>query len=140
MIAALEESAAENRVYLFRKAMPFMNTLLYEIANPHNSNRVLLKDRSIAQLHAQIVLKKLNEKEGFQQENRTTDSNRELERLSDREQEIYRLLQQGKTRKEIASELGITVNTVRTHTKNIYRKTGAHAQSELGQPRIDSLR
>jgi len=42
--------------------------------------------------------------------------------ISDREVEIIEALVVGKTNKEIASELYISINTVKTHIKNIYRK------------------
>jgi DNA-binding NarL/FixJ family response regulator len=42
--------------------------------------------------------------------------------ISDREVEIIEALVVGKTNKEIASELFISINTVKTHIKNIYRK------------------
>jgi len=42
--------------------------------------------------------------------------------FSDRESQITRLLIQGKTNFEIAQELFISVNTVKTHIKNIYSK------------------
>lgn len=42
--------------------------------------------------------------------------------ISDREVEIIEALVVGKTNKEIAAELFISINTVKTHIKNIYRK------------------
>ena len=42
--------------------------------------------------------------------------------ISEREREIIEALAKGKTNKEIASELFISINTVKTHIKNIYRK------------------
>ncbi len=42
--------------------------------------------------------------------------------ISDRETEIIEALVVGKTNKEIAAELFISINTVKTHIKNIYRK------------------
>ena len=40
--------------------------------------------------------------------------------ISDREVEIIEALVVGKTNKEIAAELFISINTVKTHIKNIY--------------------
>lgn len=42
--------------------------------------------------------------------------------ISEREVEIIEALVVGKTNKEIAAELFISINTVKTHIKNIYRK------------------
>lgn len=48
-----------------------------------------------------------------------------------REAEIIRLLAEGKTNKEIAAQLGITVRTVETHRANIMLKLGLHSLAEL---------
>jgi LuxR family maltose regulon positive regulatory protein len=50
--------------------------------------------------------------------------------LSEREQEVLRMLHTHLSRKEIADELGISVNTVRFHVKNIYGKLDVHSRSE----------
>jgi predicted ATPase/DNA-binding CsgD family transcriptional regulator len=47
-----------------------------------------------------------------------------IEPLTEREQEILRLLAQGLTNKEIAAQLTIVVGTVKTHNHNIYGKLG----------------
>jgi len=44
--------------------------------------------------------------------------------LTRREVEITKLIANGHTNKEIATQLGIGFYTVRTHHKNILRKTG----------------
>ncbi|MBO4403969.1 MAG: response regulator transcription factor, partial [Treponema sp.] len=51
--------------------------------------------------------------------------------FSKRERMIAREILKGKTDKEIASELGITVQTVMTHNKNIFKKAGVHSRVEL---------
>jgi len=48
-----------------------------------------------------------------------------------REVEIIRLLVEGKTNKEIATELGITLRTVETHRAHIMMKMGFHSLTEL---------
>ena len=47
-----------------------------------------------------------------------------IEPLSDRELEVLRLLGTGLNGPEIARELIVSLNTIRTHTKNIYSKLG----------------
>jgi LuxR family maltose regulon positive regulatory protein len=53
-----------------------------------------------------------------------------LEPLSPRELEVLELLPTGLTAEEIANELVISVNTVRTHLKNLYAKLGVHSRHE----------
>ncbi|MCU1473689.1 LuxR C-terminal-related transcriptional regulator [Amnibacterium sp.] len=51
-------------------------------------------------------------------------SNDPMEQLSDREREVLRLLKTDLSGPEIARRLVVSLNTVRTHTKNIYAKLG----------------
>ena len=52
-------------------------------------------------------------------------------KLTPREEEILLLVAQGKTVGQIARELYIGTNTVKTHTKHVYQKLGVHARNEL---------
>jgi DNA-binding NarL/FixJ family response regulator len=52
-------------------------------------------------------------------------------RPTPREVEIIRHLAQGKSNKEIAAELGITIRTVETHRAKIMLKLGLHSLAEL---------
>ena len=51
--------------------------------------------------------------------------------LTKREKEIAFLLLQGKEIKQIAAELGIKYDTVKYHTKNLYKKLGIGRRTEL---------
>jgi LuxR family maltose regulon positive regulatory protein len=51
-----------------------------------------------------------------------------VERLSERELEVLHLLQGDLDGPEIASQLVVSLNTVRTHTKNIYAKLGVNSR------------
>jgi DNA-binding NarL/FixJ family response regulator len=51
--------------------------------------------------------------------------------LSAREREIVQLLAEGKSNKEVATALGITVKTAETHRSNIMRKSGFGSLAEL---------
>ncbi len=51
--------------------------------------------------------------------------------LTSREREIVQLLAEGKSSKEVASVLGISVKTAETHRANIMRKLQVHSVSEL---------
>ena len=52
-------------------------------------------------------------------------------RLTPREREILQLLAEGKSNKEIAALLGISVNTAEAHRANIMLKLDLHSISEL---------
>ena len=64
-------------------------------------------------------------------------SQREWERMTEvfslppRQQEIVKLLFSGLGDKQIASQLGIALPTVRTHMGRIFAKLGAHDRSEV---------
>ena len=51
-----------------------------------------------------------------------------MEPLSDREQEVLRLLGTELSGPEIARELVVSLNTVRSHTKSIYTKLGVNTR------------
>ncbi len=51
--------------------------------------------------------------------------------LTERESEIATLIIQGRTYKQVASELYISENTVKTHVKNIYAKYGVQNRNQL---------
>lgn len=51
--------------------------------------------------------------------------------LSQREREVVQLLAEGKTAKEIANELHVSIKTVETHRTNIMAKLNIHRLAEL---------
>ena len=51
--------------------------------------------------------------------------------LTDREREVLQLIAEGKTNKEIASRLGVSINTVETHRKHIMEKLDLHNTAEI---------
>lgn len=51
--------------------------------------------------------------------------------LSDRELEVVSCLARGRTNKEIAEELYLSVHTVRNHVQRICRRLGAHSRLEV---------
>lgn len=53
-----------------------------------------------------------------------------LEPLSEREKDVLQLIAAGLTNQEIADKLFISLNTVRTHTKNINAKLGVHNRTQ----------
>ena len=54
----------------------------------------------------------------------------EIEKLSPREIEILNLIVPGFSNKEIADRLGISIESIRWHLKNIYNKLHVHSRTE----------
>jgi DNA-binding NarL/FixJ family response regulator len=59
------------------------------------------------------------------------DKELEDSNLTEREKEVLQLLIGGNSYKEIAGTLFISVETLNSHIKNIYRKLNVHSRSEL---------
>jgi len=63
-----------------------------------------------------------------------------IEPLTDREIEVLRLIAEGLSRQEIASQLVLSLNTVKVHARNIYGKLGVHSQMQaVGKARALGL-
>ena len=62
---------------------------------------------------------------------RTEDEELTGHRLTPREREIIQLLAEGRSSKEVAESLSISVKTAETHRANIMRKLEIHSVSEL---------
>ena len=53
------------------------------------------------------------------------------QKLSKREFQVLELVSSGSTNSQIASKLGITQSTAKTHLRNIYSKTDCHNRTNL---------
>jgi two-component system response regulator DevR len=62
--------------------------------------------------------------------NRRREVEAQLERLTAREKEVLRLMAEGISSREIASKLGISYTTVRTHIRSLGSKLGVHSKLE----------
>jgi LuxR family transcriptional regulator, maltose regulon positive regulatory protein len=51
--------------------------------------------------------------------------------LTERELEVLRLLAEGRTKREVGTELFVSYSTVHSHTKSIYRKLGGASREEV---------
>lgn len=60
-------------------------------------------------------------------------SNKEFEELTPRQNEIVKLIAEGKLNKEIADILGIKEGTVRQHNYNIYKKLHVNNRTEVAK-------
>jgi DNA-binding NarL/FixJ family response regulator len=54
--------------------------------------------------------------------------------LTEREAEVLELLQSGRSNAENAAALHVSVETVRTHARRIYRKLGVRTRRDLRPP------
>ena len=61
----------------------------------------------------------------------TGESDDELDRLTVREKQVLQLIAQGKSNKEIAALLDLSVNTVSVHRANLMEKMNIHRTAEL---------
>lgn len=52
------------------------------------------------------------------------------DRLTEREREVLRLLTRGVSTDQMARELGVSINTVRTHVQNVLHKLGVNGRSK----------
>ena len=68
---------------------------------------------------------------GYLNKNGAHTSAAEPERLTSRERQVVQLLAEGKSSKEVAVSLNLSVKTAETHRSNIMRKLGLHSVSEV---------
>ena len=59
------------------------------------------------------------------------DQDDELDRLTSREKQVLQLIAQGKSNKEVAALLELSVNTVSVHRANLMEKMNIHRTAEL---------
>jgi DNA-binding NarL/FixJ family response regulator len=69
--------------------------------------------------------------DGYLQRHRVGPAAAEVPKLSPREREVVQLLGEGKTTKEVAMILNVTVKTAETHRSNIMLKLKLHSIAEL---------
>jgi two-component system response regulator NreC len=75
------------------------------------------------------VAKVIQDRRAFAPESTRGDDRYDL--LTERERQVYQLLAEGKSNKEVASRLGLSVHTAETHRARIMEKMGLHSIAEL---------
>ena len=85
-------------------------------------------NRTIIALLAVSVLGNILFFMGKRKKNQTSQL---LERLTPQEQKILHLILENKTNKEIASELFVSVSTIKTHINNLYKKLEVTSREEI---------
>ena len=101
--------------YLVKKTPPLR--LLESIKDAHEGGSPMS-----SQIARQVITV-FQQTPGFKDENNDSD-------LSDREREVLVSLAEGNNYNEIANRLYISVDTVRHHIRNVYKKLHVHSQSE----------
>jgi DNA-binding NarL/FixJ family response regulator len=64
------------------------------------------------------------------------DEKRDIERLSNRELQVFELIGQGVPVSQIASQLNLSIKTIETHQAHIKKKLGLESAHELNQRAI----
>lgn len=100
------------------------------------SLRPLLREiisRGVAVGYVKKLLSEIDKKPGGEKQDQSTPPRQLVEPITEREIEVLRLLESSLSSVEISRELYLSVNTVRTHIRNIYSKLGAHRRIEAIQ-------
>jgi len=122
---ALALAAPEGYVRIFVDEVSLMAELLSEVLEAQQSGRL----DSLRRVPAHYLRKLLAalERDAPSAAQPATEL---PEVLSERELEVLQLIAAGKSNRRIASELFVSVGTVKTHTNNLYRKLDAHSRTQ----------
>jgi two-component system response regulator NreC len=153
MDLALIEAEGSQAAFAIRQAVPSVPILFLtcqdgpqqlELAIAAGAGAYMLKDSTPAQLVAgirQIAFGAFGEDHNSRSLSRVVPDLRALaatnERystgtpLTSREQEVMRLLAEGRTVREVASELSLSVKTIEAHKLNLMRKLDIHNRASL---------
>jgi LuxR family maltose regulon positive regulatory protein len=121
---ALRRAEPEGHIRLFLHAGPSITSLLRSVAS---------RDRAtnhVRRVLAAIDLTAAPKTSELPDDTRHPDHRELVDGLSSRELDVLRLLRTDLSGPEIARELHVSMNTLRTHTKNIYTKLGATSRRE----------
>jgi LuxR family maltose regulon positive regulatory protein len=118
----LAQAAARNAIRLFLDAGEQMALLLRSLHSQLHDQPLLTFIRSL-----------LNAFAGQEQNDALAQAAFLVEPLSRQEMRVLRLLVQRRSNADIANELVVSVNTVRTQVQSIYRKLGVHTRSAAGE-------
>ncbi|MCL1846680.1 MAG: LuxR C-terminal-related transcriptional regulator [Coriobacteriia bacterium] len=120
----LAVDAADKEYYIqpFINNSPVIGELLYRLFCEKKGGTAIRKTRR------SLCKRLLNLRKSLFPELRINEM-QTITNLTKREKDILKLLEKGMTKLEIADSLHISVNTVKTHVKNIYKKLDVHERT-----------
>ena len=134
---ALNLSASEHYQRIFLDEGPAMGELLFDakeaglITRPDQRGDILnYLDNLLGQFESQHPLSKAGTSQAKASPGWTEMVEAFDEPLSEREVEVMRLIVSGLSNQEIAEELFISLNTVKSHIKNIYKRMGVSKRTQ----------
>lgn len=111
-------------LYTWDAAAPFVRSA-YDVG----VSGIILKTRSADALVERLERIVAGERVGFDDLDSRTTAQRGVD-LSDRESEVLALIARGLTNAQIAGELFLSVETVKTYVKRLYAKLGVHNRAQ----------
>ena len=129
---ALEVASEEGYMSPFMIEAPAIGELLYRILYERKGKSTLSTKR-------RTLCRRLLNARKAQRSDIGKHAARVTSNLSKREVDIHRLLEQGLSKQEIADDLHISLNTVKTHVKNIYKKLGVRDRIAAVQISLDHV-
>jgi LuxR family maltose regulon positive regulatory protein len=96
----------------------------------HPAPDLLERQSRLGSTHAALIAEILNLLSGHTPAARPEDAEPLQEALSETELRVLRYLPTNLRGPEIASELFVSLNTIRAHLRNIYAKLGVHSRTE----------
>jgi len=96
----------------------------------HPAPELLERHRRLRTTHASLIAEILNLLAGHAPASRPKGADALQESLSESELRVLRYLPTNLTAPEIAAELFVSLNTIRTHMRNVYGKLGVHSRAD----------
>jgi DNA-binding CsgD family transcriptional regulator/MFS family permease len=132
----VENTAIEMGMYIFLALLVLVASII--VFTEHDFNLLFTSDISEKEMLLEDLSPGAGQDEwGEQQQERSRPyleackAAGALAQLSAREQEVFEELARGRGSETIAKRLNISLNTVRTHTHNVYVKLAVHSRQEL---------
>ncbi len=141
--AIFDGSLSKNKTSLFEKEMDFDHGLLYPIRNKMGKKIGLViylysksaeaQTKKLLQLTElfEILIQPFYDEKRYVLRAKCIQIDEKMQRLTDKEKLITQRVLLGKPHKVIAEEVDISINTLKTHMKNIFNKYGVRSKIEL---------